>query len=135
MQPVDLVLSGQLTKEESQLTAWGLTYKVSLAALDALQHIVTEVDQAGGPLFDVTALQRTETQRRRVIDLNAIAPVLRPVLRLFCHRSRRKHLSAVSRDSRLCDVKLLLRRGLNFVLSLMCIAHSGRIRFRRRVRA
>ena len=68
--PVDLVSSGQLTKEESQLTVWGLTYKVSVAALDALQDILSEVDGTGHPLFDNTSLQRTESQRRRVIDLN-----------------------------------------------------------------
>ena len=48
VEPVDLVATGQLTKEEWNVSVSGLTYKVSAAALDALPRILAERDTALG---------------------------------------------------------------------------------------
>ena len=66
--PLDLVASGHLSVEESKLSLWGQVYNISVAALDKLQLTLSALDHNGRPVFDVTNLVNTETQRRRVVD-------------------------------------------------------------------
>jgi hypothetical protein len=68
--PVDLVATGQFTREEAALTAWGQLYKIQLAAMNALQKLITELDGNGAYMFYPHNLRKEEQVRRRVLQEN-----------------------------------------------------------------